>query len=82
MLNSIIKRIRRCRRALSRTGVQHVSVFGSVARGDAGSGSDIDAIIVSMPTGLFTLFNLVRAREILENAQKWPRFFEQLIGLS
>ena len=67
-LSSTLKRIRRCRHALSQRGVQHVSVFGSIARGDAEPDSDVDAIIEPAPTARFTLFDLVRTREILEDA--------------
>jgi len=67
-LSFVISQIRRCQHALNQQGVRHVSVFGSVARGDAEPNSDIDAIIEPTPTASFTLFDLARTREILESA--------------
>ena len=67
-LGFIIRQIRQCRPALDERGVEHVSVFGSVARGDARPGSDVDIIIDPSPTARFTLFDLAATREILESA--------------
>ena len=41
---------------LRRLGVSHAAVFGSVARGDAGAGSDIDVLVdldENRPMGIF-----------------------------
>jgi predicted nucleotidyltransferase len=41
---------------LRRLGVRHASVFGSVARGEAGTGSDIDVLVElddDRPMGIF-----------------------------
>jgi predicted nucleotidyltransferase/DNA-binding Xre family transcriptional regulator len=67
-LCSVIRKIRESRHALNQRGVEHISVFGSVARGDAKRGSDIDAIIEPAPAAHFTLFDLAATREILESA--------------
>ncbi|NLF31314.1 MAG: nucleotidyltransferase family protein [Planctomycetes bacterium] len=40
-------------------GVRHLSLFGSVARDQAGPGSDVDILVeFDRPTGLFGLFRL------------------------
>jgi len=67
-LSFTIRQIRQCRPALNERGVEHVSVFGSVARGDARRGSDVDVIIEPAPSAPFTLFDLAATREILESA--------------
>jgi predicted nucleotidyltransferase/DNA-binding Xre family transcriptional regulator len=67
-LGFIIRQIRQCQPALNERGVEHVSVFGSVARGDARCDSDVDIIIDPAPTVRFSLFDLVATREILESA--------------
>jgi uncharacterized protein len=52
--------------AAARYGARNVRVFGSVARGDAASGSDID-LLVDLParTGIFTLGAIAREVERL-----------------
>lgn len=57
-LASVIQRIRRLRPMLARRGVTHVSVFGSVARGEAGPDSDVD-IMVDGPLSLLDLAKIV-----------------------
>ena len=48
-------------------GVRHLSLFGSVARDEAGPDSDVDVLVeFDRPTGLFGLFQLQdRLAEIL-----------------
>jgi uncharacterized protein len=67
-LASVIRKIRQCRHALTQRGVAHVRVFGSVARGDAGPRSDVDAIVEPSETARFTLFDLEATRLILAHA--------------
>jgi predicted nucleotidyltransferase len=66
----VIRQIRQCRNALVCEGVEHVAVFGSVARGEASSKSDVDVVVDPSPA--FTLFNLTGVREILEGALARP----------
>lgn len=50
-------------------GVAHLSLFGSMARGEAGAGSDVDVVIDVSPERMFSLWALgetrVRLTEIL-----------------
>ena len=50
---------------LKRFGVESISLFGSVARGDAGPGSDVD-LLVYVERGT-TLFGLSRLKHHLED---------------
>lgn len=43
---------------LRREGVQHVSLFGSVANDNATSGSDVDLIVETVPERPLTLFTI------------------------
>ena len=67
-LATVIRQIRGIREALAKRGVAHVRIFGSVARGDAGQGSDVDAIIGPLDVSRFTLFDLAATRDILSQA--------------
>ena len=66
------RRLRRRRRAITeiaaRRGAHHVRVFGSVARGEDGEGSDIDLLVDLDPdVGLVGLAGLTRElRELLD----------------
>jgi predicted nucleotidyltransferase len=55
-LRSVLETLRAHEVDLRGMGVAHAAVFGSVARGDAGSGSDIDVMVeldYSRPIGIF-----------------------------
>jgi len=67
-LAAVLREIRQRRAALELEGVQHVSVFGSVARGDAREDSDVDVLVDKAPGARFSLFNLVGVQEILQEA--------------
>lgn len=43
--NRIIERLRAHEAELKALGIEHLSLFGSVARGEAGSGSDVDLAV-------------------------------------
>lgn len=65
-LANVITAIRTIREPLEREGVEHIDVFGSVARGDAGPESDVD-LIVTPKTGVpFSLIHLGRVSDTLE----------------
>jgi predicted nucleotidyltransferase len=54
----------RCAPLFRRYGVAHASVFGSVARGEAMPGSDIDLVVsLKNPIGLFKFYELNDALE-------------------
>lgn len=65
-LDLIARRIRARRNALAREGVRHIGVFGSFARGEATSASDVDVVVDTEPG--FSLFELVGVKHILESA--------------
>lgn len=44
-LDKVLDRLRHHRTALRDAGIVHVSVFGSVARGQAGPASDVDLLV-------------------------------------
>jgi uncharacterized protein len=50
---------------LRREGVAHVSLFGSVARDTASSGSDVDVIIETAPGRPLTLFTIGPLHDLL-----------------
>lgn len=52
---------------LRERGVLHASVFGSVARGDAGVNSDVDVLVELDPSRALTLFQYVDIREFLSD---------------
>jgi predicted nucleotidyltransferase len=56
--------LNRHREELNRLGVQELTLFGSVARNDAGPRSDVDILVeIERPMGLF---GLLRIRHFLE----------------
>ncbi len=67
-LGAVIRNLRGHKGALGKLRIEHVAVFGSVARGDAHSGSDIDIVVTPQPHGPFTLINLAAASDLLEAA--------------
>lgn len=67
-LGAALRRIRECRNTLSELGIAHVSVFGSVARGDETTSSDVDVIVEPSPKRKVTLFDLVSVQHVLERA--------------
>jgi predicted nucleotidyltransferase/DNA-binding Xre family transcriptional regulator len=64
-LAAAVRTLRREREKLNRFGIAHVSIFGSVARGDASAKSDIDVIVEPLPTHRLTLFDLAAISELL-----------------
>ncbi len=46
-------------------GVEHLYLFGSTVRGDAGSGSDVDIFVDLDRRARFSLFDLMELREYL-----------------
>lgn len=66
-LGAVLQHIRAQRAQLSKRGIKHIAVFGSVARGEATPNSDVDVIIEPSPSRRFTLLDLAAAQELLEN---------------
>jgi uncharacterized protein len=67
-LAKVIAAIRTIRDSLEREGVEHLDIFGSVARGDAGPESDVDVIVTPRADARFSLFNLSAVGSSLEDA--------------
>lgn len=71
-LAEAIRAIRSSRNELERHGVAHVSIFGSVARGDTSEASDIDLIVEPSRPQDFSLVDLDRVRSLLGGALRSP----------
>ncbi len=68
--DEILHRIRANKPDLAQFSVRSLSVFGSVARDEAGTTSDVDVLVdFTQPVGLFTFLRL-------------QEHLEQLLGLS
>jgi predicted nucleotidyltransferase len=57
--------LRRQAPRLRALGVKHLSLFGSLARGEAGPESDIDLLIEVDPSSAFSLFDIVDLQDDL-----------------
>jgi predicted nucleotidyltransferase len=57
--------LRRSEKALRGRGVTHAALFGSVARGDNGSDSDIDIMIEIDPDARITVFDYVDLKDYI-----------------
>lgn len=60
-----IETLRRSQRALRERGVSHAALFGSLARGDNHSDSDIDIMIEIDPDVRMTVFDYVDLKEYI-----------------
>ncbi|WP_291851090.1 nucleotidyltransferase domain-containing protein [Bradyrhizobium sp.] len=60
-----LETLRRSEQALRGRGVMHAALFGSVARGDNRSGSDIDIMIEIDPDARITVFDYVDIKEYI-----------------
>ena len=71
-LDNVLDTLRSHQQELRRLGAAHASVFGSVARGEAGTGSDIDVLVEldhNRPIGIFEYSRLkLYIDEILDGA--------------
>jgi uncharacterized protein len=57
----VLRALRRHERELRARGVARLALFGSIARGDVGPGSDVDLLIevdAAIPFGLFAFLDL------------------------
>ncbi len=58
------RRLSEHRRELAEAGVRSLDIFGSVARGEATAGSDVDLLVdFDRPIGLFHFFRVQRQLE-------------------
>ena len=70
--NEILRRIKELEHAIRAEGVQHLAIYGSRARGDEGTDSDLDVIIDLVPNDGFSLLNLSGVALIIEDATGVP----------
>lgn len=64
----LIARLHGARLPLDAEGVQHLAIFGSRARDDAGPDSDLDVLIDIRPDVRFSLLNLSGVALLIEEA--------------
>lgn len=57
--------LRRFEQALRGRGIKHAALFGSVARGDNSSDSDIDIMVEFDPDARITVFDYVELKEYI-----------------
>jgi predicted nucleotidyltransferase len=63
----VLRTLRSNRAALEQIGVRHVSLFGSVARGEEGPDSDVDLLIETDPDVVDNLFALSCVHRTLQD---------------
>ncbi len=71
-LDQVISRIRETEGELRRRGIRHVSVFGSVARGEDRNDSDVDIAIDIEPDHPFSLIRMEDTRLLLQDTLGRP----------
>ncbi|MGE5517573.1 MAG: nucleotidyltransferase family protein [Bacteroidota bacterium] len=71
-LDTIMQRLKSTETELRRRGVLHLSVFGSVARGEDRPESDVDIAVEIEPDRAFSLIRLEDTRLMLEDVLGRP----------
>jgi uncharacterized protein len=64
--NALLDALRAERPALERSGVRRAALFGSVARGDANTESDVDVLVVLDPEAHIGLIRFAKLQEYLQ----------------
>ncbi len=72
LLDALIAKLKSLRPVLMAEGVEHVTLFGSQARGNATEASDIDIAIDVLPGGRFSILNLVGVEQAVSDATGRP----------
>ena len=65
--DDILEKLAACRPELDRFHVESLSVFGSVARGEASDDSDVDVLVEFDPQARVGLFTFVRLLDFLSD---------------
>jgi len=68
----VIATLRRHKDELNRQGVAHLALFGSVARGEAQSNSDIDILIDLDPEAHLSVFDYVGLKDYIAGLFETP----------
>lgn len=71
-LRIVLQRLKATESELRRRGVAHLSLFGSLARGEAREDSDIDLAVEIEPGRSFSLIRMEDTRLLLEDALGRP----------
>jgi predicted nucleotidyltransferase len=66
-LEAIMQRLKAEESALRRRGIRHLSIFGSLARGEDGPESDVDLAVDIEPDRPFSLIRMEDTRLLLED---------------
>ena len=64
----LIHRLKSCEDKIRAEGIEHLSIFGSRARGQHDPDSDLDVLVEITPGHRFSLFNLSGVALIVEDA--------------
>jgi predicted nucleotidyltransferase len=67
-IETIIAKLREIAPAIKAEGVTKLAVFGSRARGDAGSDSDLDILVDTAARGESPAFDLFKVMHLIEDA--------------
>ncbi len=71
-LKKVLARLRRHEKTLRQEGIEHLSLFGSVARGEATAKSDVDVMVTFLPEARIGLFKLVGLNRQMEEIVLHP----------
>lgn len=71
-LQHVVRRLKATEPELRRRGVAHLSLFGSLARGEAREDSDIDIAVEIEPGRSFSLIRMEDTRLLLEDVLGRP----------
>lgn len=71
-LQSVMQRLKATETELRRRGVAHLSLFGSLVRGEARDDSDIDIAVEIEPGRSFSLIRMEDTRLLLEDVLGCP----------
>lgn len=65
--DDVIKRLKESEAQLRASGVLHVALFGSVARGEQNENSDIDILVELDPSRIVTMFDYASLKDEVQS---------------